>query len=309
MLRRTLEGTDLELPAVGFGAAPLGDEYGALEQQEAVSVVRTALDFGIDYFDTSPYYGRTLSESRLGRALAGVRDRAVISTKAGRYDRDYPGGFDFSRGRITASIEESLKHLRTDYVDIVFLHDIEFGSLSMILDDALPALMDARDAGKARYVGVSGYPLEILVEVVETGAVDAVLSYCHGDLLDDSVVEVLVPAARAHGFGVVSASPLHMGLLSPTGPPQWHPAGPERRQAARALIDHCEDMGVPVAAAAISYAVDLAGPASVLTGISSEAELTACVAAARDPVDRGLLDDLVALRNRFDGRPWSSGIR
>ncbi len=309
MIRRRLEGTDLDLPAVGFGAAPLGDEYGAVDEQEALRVVRAALDAGIDYFDTSPYYGRTLSESRLGRALADIRDRAVVSTKAGRYDRHYPDGFDFSRGRISASIDESLRRLRTDYVDILFLHDIEFGSASVILNEALPALVDARDAGKARFIGVSGYPLDVLVEVVETGAVDTVLSYCHGDLLDDSVVDVLIPAARVRGCGVVSASPLHMGLLSPSGPPQWHPAGPERRRAARALIDHCARVGVPVAAAALSYAVGLGGPASVLTGIRNQAELAESVAVARHPVDRAVLDDLAALRGRFGGTPWPSGIR
>ena len=307
--RRRLEGTDLDLPVVGFGAAPLGGEYGAVDEREATRAVRAALEAGIDFFDTSPYYGRTLSESRLGRALDGVRADAIVSTKAGRYDRYHPEGFDFSRSRITDSIDESLRRLRTDHVDILFLHDIEFSEASVIFEEALPALRDVKESGKARFVGVSGYPLDVLAEVVVTGAVDVVLSYCHGDLLDDSIAGSLIPAARARGCGVVCASPLHMGLLSSAGPPQWHPAGEQRRLAARAVIDRCDALGVSVAAAALSYAAGIDGVASVLAGFRSSAEVAEAVAAVRQPTDRGVLEDLVAVRDSFGGRPWTSGIR
>lgn len=309
MPRRRLEGTDLDLPVVGFGSAPLGDEYGAIGESEGVRAVRASLEAGVNFFDTSPYYGRTLSESRLGRALAGVRGDTVISTKAGRYGQHQQDGFDFSYARITASIDESLSRLRTDYVDILFLHDIEFGKASAIFDEALPALADVKKSGKARFVGVSGYPLDVLAEVVETGAIDVVLSYCHGDLLDGSIADSLILSARAHGCGVVSASPLHMGLLSPAGPPPWHPASLERRRAARALIDRCDALGVSVVAAALSYSIGIDGVASVLVGISNPTELAAVVAAVREPVDRAVLDDLVATRIPVGGKPWASGIR
>ena len=307
--RRQPEGTDLVLPVIGFGAAPLGEEYGAVGEHEAIKTIHSALEAGINFFDTSPYYGRTVSESRLGMGLAGTRDDAVISTKAGRYGRHHPEGFDFSRARITASIDESLRRLRTDYVDILLLHDIEFSEASVIFDEALPALCDIRDAGKARFVGVSGYPLPVLVEVVQTGAIDVVLSYCHGDLLDRSISVSLIPVAQAFKCGVLSASPLHMGLLSPSGAPSWHPAGPRRRRAAQAVMDHCDSLGVPVAAAAISYAVGLDGVASVLTGFRSPAEVSQAVSAVSDPVDRSILDELVAEGVRIGGEPWPSGIR
>lgn len=309
MQRRRLAGTDLELPAVGFGAAPLGGEYGDVGEREAGRVVRAAVESGIDFFDTSPYYGRTLSESRLGRALAGLRSDVILSTKAGRYDRYHPGGFDFSGARITASIDESLRRLRTDYVDILFLHDIEFGEAAVIFDESLPALEEVKASGKARFVGVSGYPLDVLAEVVETGAVDVVLSYCHGDLLDDSIADSLIPLARARGCGVLSASPLHMGLLSPSGPPSWHPAGPERRRAAEALIERCDALGVPVVAAALSYALGVEGVASVLAGFRSVGEFAEATTAVSEPVDPGILAALVAAREPFGGKPWPSGIR
>ena len=307
--RRRLNGTDLDLPVVGFGAAPLGDEYGTVDEREAIRAVRASLDAGIDFFDTSPYYGRTLSESRLGLALAGVRAEAIVSTKAGRYDRQHPDGFDFSRTRITSSIDESLRRLRTDYVDILFLHDVEFGEEQLIIDEALPALCSIKDSGKARFVGVSGYPLDVLAEVVEADAVDVVLSYCHSDLLDDSISDALIPLARAHRCGVISASPLHMGLLSPAGAPPWHPAGLSRRRAARAVIDCCDELGVSVVAAALSYAVGIDGVASVLVGLRNSAELAEAVAAVSEPVDRVVLGSVVAARDPLGGEPWTSGIR
>ncbi len=309
MLRRRLPGTDVLLSVVGFGAAPLGEEYGPVDGRAGAEVIRAALDAGINYFDTSPYYGRSLSEYRLGRALAGVRDQAIISTKAGRYDKHYPEGFDFSYERVALSIDESLQRLRTDYVDIAFLHDIEFSRASVILDEALPALADARDQGKVRFIGVSGYPLDVIIEIVKTGAIDTALSYCHGDLLDSSVIDDLIPVGQAQGCGVITASPLHMGLLSPSGPPSWHPAGPERRRAALALIDYCKRAGVSLPAAALSYAIGLQGPSSVLIGIRNASELAECVATTLHPVDDEVLTSLVALRSRFGGRPWSSGIR
>lgn len=306
---RPLHGTDLDLSVLGFGAAPLGNEYGTLDQSEAIELVHLALDEGINYFDTSPYYGRTLSEARLGEALDGVRERTIISTKAGRYDWGYPEGFNFSYDRISRSVDESLRRLRTTYVDIVYLHDIEFTSAEMVIDEALPALADARDAGKIRFVGVSGFPLEVLLETVATAAVDVVLSYCHGDLLDSSVADRLSPVAESHGCGVITASPMHMGLLSPVGPPPWHPAGPDRRLAAQALASHCEGVGVSLAAAAISYACRLPGPASVLAGVSTVQQLRDNIAALDNPVDPAVLADLVAIRDRLGGEPWPSGIR
>ncbi len=307
--RRRLEGTDLVLPVVGFGAGPLGGEYGSIDDREATRAVRAALDVGIDFFDTSPYYGRTVSESRLGAALQGVRETALISTKAGRYDRHHPDGFDFSGARIAASINESLRRLRSDYVDILLLHDIEFGEASVIFDEALPALCEIKKAGKARFVGVSGYPLRILAEAVDTGAIDVVLSYCHGDLLDDSISDSLIPVAARRGCGVLCASPLHMGLLSPAGAPPWHPAGQQRRNAAQALIKRCNALGVSVAAAALSYSIGIDGVSSVVTGFGCSAEVAEAAATVSEPVDTAVLDELVALRRSLGGEPWPSGIR
>ncbi len=112
---RKLGQTDLNLSLIGFGSATLGDVFGNIDPGEAIRAVHLAVDSGINFFDSSPYYGITLAETRLGEALVGRRERVVLATKCGRYGFDE---FDFSAKRVTASIDESLRRLQTDYIDL-----------------------------------------------------------------------------------------------------------------------------------------------------------------------------------------------
>ena len=114
MEHRTLGRTGLRVSPIGFGASPLGNEFGEISEAETTRAVHRAIYSDINFFDVSPYYGRTLAESRLGQALSGKRDKIVLATKCGRYDTN---GFDFSADRVRLSIDESLRRLRTDYVD------------------------------------------------------------------------------------------------------------------------------------------------------------------------------------------------
>lgn len=128
---RELGSTGLKLSSVGFGASPLGNVFGTVSEEQAFASVRLAFQSGINFFDTSPYYGGTLSEKVLGKslkALAVPRDSYVVATKCGRYK----DGFDFSAERVTKSIYESLERLQLEYVDILQCHDIEFGNLDQV---------------------------------------------------------------------------------------------------------------------------------------------------------------------------------
>lgn len=128
---RELGRTGLKLSTVGFGASPLGNVFGDVSEEQANASVRLAFQSGINFFDTSPYYGGTLSEKVLEKALKALgapRNSYVVATKCGRYKE----GFDFSAERVTRSIEESLERLQLDYVDILQCHDIEFGSLDQV---------------------------------------------------------------------------------------------------------------------------------------------------------------------------------
>src|SRR6266513_5959005 len=180
MKYRELGKTGLNLSVVSYGAASIGNKYGKLDEAEGIRSLHVALDSGINFIDTSPYYGRTLSEKVLGKAFKEIpRDRFIIGTKCGRYDVDQ---FDFSAERVASSVDESLQRMGLDYLDIIQCHDIEFGNLDQVVNEALPALRKLQKQGKVRFVGVTGFPLKIFKYNLNRAKLDCVLSYCHYSL-------------------------------------------------------------------------------------------------------------------------------
>src|SRR5579875_3902782 len=123
MIYRELGATGLRASILGYGASPLGGEFGPIDETEGIRTVHAALDAGINYFDVAPYYGRTRAESVLGRALRTIPRKAyILATKVGRYDTDR---FDFSADRVVSSVEESLQRLGVETIDVIQCHDIE----------------------------------------------------------------------------------------------------------------------------------------------------------------------------------------
>src|SRR6185436_6661448 len=156
---RLLGKTGLQVPILGFGASSLGAEFRSVTLEEVLQSVRVALDCGLNFIDTSPFYGRGMSEVLLGVALKGVtRESYTLCTKLGRYDLQH---FDFSAKRVAESVDVSLHRLGTDHIDIMLCHDIEFVEMQQIVDETLPALRKIQAAGKVRFVGVSGYPMKV----------------------------------------------------------------------------------------------------------------------------------------------------
>lgn len=253
---------------VGFGASPLGDEFGPIDGAEGERAVHAAIDLGINYFDVAPYYGRTLAETRLGQALENKRQAIILATKAGRYDGEPGSGFDFSAQRIIASVEESLKRLRTDYIDVFQVHDIEFASQQQIMEETLPAMFKLREQGKVRFIGITGYPLHLLKAVAGSTAVDMVMTYCHYNLLNTTADKVLMPMARERGIGLVNAAPLHMGVLTERGAPPWHPAPEEVLGAGRQAAAWCREQGGNIADLALQFAFSYKQVATTLVGMS-----------------------------------------
>ncbi|MCP4776533.1 MAG: aldo/keto reductase, partial [Planctomycetaceae bacterium] len=146
MEKRRLGKTDMDISVLSFGASSLGAEFRKIDLNEAVKSVHVALDHGMNFIDTSPYYGRGLSESLLGFALDGIpRDSYYLGTKLGRYA---PSHFDFSAKRVRESVDISLERMRTDYLDIVLCHDIEFVDMRQIWDETIPELYRLKEAGK-----------------------------------------------------------------------------------------------------------------------------------------------------------------
>src|SRR2546421_2467563 len=196
MKTRPLGKTGLNLPVVSFGASSLGQEFRKVDLNEALRSVHVALDAGMNFIDTSPFYGRGMSEVLLGIALRGVpRERYLIGTKLGRYDLNH---FDFSARRVVESVDVSLYRLGVDYLDICLCHDIEFVDMAQIVEETLPALRKVQAQGKVRFVGVSGYPLKIFRYILDRAELDVVLSYGHYSLQNRRLLE-LVPYLRDKG--------------------------------------------------------------------------------------------------------------
>src|SRR5258708_26049021 len=153
MQLRRLGTTDLKLPILSFGASSLGQEFRSVKLDEALESVHVALDCGLNFIDTSPFYGRGMSEVLLGIALRGVpRESYTLCTKLGRYDLQH---FDFSAKRVAESVDVSLHRLGTDHLDIILCQSIQFVPMQQIVDETIPALRKIQQAGKVRYIGFS----------------------------------------------------------------------------------------------------------------------------------------------------------
>jgi L-galactose dehydrogenase len=268
MIYKILGKTVLKVSIIGFGASPLGEEFGQIVPEEGEKAVKYAIDRGINYFDVSPYYGRTLAEERLGEFLKGQRDKIILATKVGRYGTYLPDGFNFSAQRVIKSVEESLKRLKTDYIDIFQIHDIEYAKKKQIIEETLPAMFKLKRQGKVRFVGITGYPLTLLKEMAETQEIDTVLSYCRYNLLDTTMDDILTPVVKKRNIGLINASPLHMRALTEKGAPGWHPAPEKVLKGAMEAVKYCKEKGVNISDLALQFALSHEYMAVTLVGMS-----------------------------------------
>lgn len=304
MKNRTLGHTDLKVSILSYGASSLGSVFGEIDENEGIRTVHTAVDLGINFIDVSPYYGLTKAETLLGKALQRIpRDKYILSTKAGRYgDHD----FDFSAERIKKSVDESLVRLKTDYIDILHLHDIEFASLDQIIYESIPALVDLKKAGKIRFYGISGLPLKIFQVVSEKVHLDTILSYCHYSLNNTSLSNIEKEMSYK-GIGIINASPLSMGLLSKKGPPNWHPASNEIKRICHQAVQFCEEQGVAIEKIAIQFAVANDRIPTTLVGTANPQHIERNVKWIEEPIDMELVNQVREILKPIDQKIWLSG--
>src|SRR3954464_3486830 len=249
---RPLGRTGLQLPWLSFGASSLGQEFRSVDVGEAIRSVHVALDLGMNFIDTSPFYGRGMSECLLGVALRGVpRDSYILGTKLGRYDRDH---FDFSARRVIESIDVSLHRMGVDHLDILLCHDIEFVEMSQVVNETLPALRSIQESGKVRFLGISGYPMNIFRYVLDRTSLDVVLSYNHYTLQNTMFAD-LVPYLKSKGVGIMNAAPFSARLLTNAPLPPWHKATPLVRETCRRAAEHCRERGVDIAQLALQFSL------------------------------------------------------
>lgn len=310
MQRRKVGRTGLEVTEFGFGAAPIGNLYRAISDEQAAATVDAAWDGGIRYFDTAPHYGLGLSERRLGSALRKrPRQEYVLSTKVGRLlvpastgdhdDRDQEGFDvpaeltrvrDYSAAGVRRSLDESRERLGLDSIDIALVHDPD-DHLRQAAEESIPALSQLRAAGEIGAVGVGMNYVQPLLDLVThdypSGAgIDVVLVAGRWTLLDRTARRLL-DACAERGISVIAAAPFNSGLLASPEPPadgrfNYEPATPQVLAKAREYAAVARAAGAELPHAAIRFPLRHPAVASVLAGMQTPDEAAANTACADD---------------------------
>ena len=300
MKYRPLGRTGLELPWLSYGASSLGQEFRPIDLGEAIRSVRVALDLGMNFIDTSPYYGRGLSECLLGIALRGIpRDQYLLGTKLGRYD---PRHFDFSARRVVESVDVSLQRMGVEHLDIILCHDIEFVDMTQVVEETLPALRRLQRQGKVRFVGISGYPMTIFRYVLDRTDLDVILSYNHYTLQNTMLAD-LVPYLKAKGVGIMNAAPFSARLLTNAPLPPWHKATEAVRATCRRAAEHCAARGVDIAQLALQFALADEDLATCIVGSANPENVRKWAEWAERPIDQELLAEVLEILKPI--KDWS----
>jgi aryl-alcohol dehydrogenase-like predicted oxidoreductase len=210
MQYRRMGDSDLEVSAIGFGCWEIGGRYGAFDEQEVIAAVDRAIELGVTLFDTALAYGAGKSEELLGRALGSRRKDVIVVTKCALPTR--PGQKERRDGRYASMMEDidvSLRALGMDYVDLLLQH---WPDPETPIEESMRALVDIQKAGKARYVGVSNYHPQMLVEAKQHAPI--ITNQVGYNLFDRRWERQMFPTARELGIGIMAYGPMAHGLLT-----------------------------------------------------------------------------------------------
>lgn len=292
MQRRAIGTTDLKLSTIGLGCWPMGAGYwGKADDEESIRTLHAALEAGVNHFDTAPAYGAGHSEEVVGRGLEGRRAEAVLSTKVGAAPE-----------RIRSSLEASLERLRTDYVDVCYVH---WPQRKAPLAETMAVLESLRREGRIRAIGVSNFTVDMMKIASDYGEIDVIQPPYN--LIWRFIEEDVLPYCRDRGIGVVSYSSLAQGLLTGTLGLNTTFAGDDQRvrnvlfqpenyakslytvERLRAVADRA---GVSVAGLALRWLVLRPGVTSALVGARTPQEIEQNAAAMDGGLDEELLSEI-----------------
>jgi aryl-alcohol dehydrogenase-like predicted oxidoreductase len=247
-----------------------------------------------------------MSEVLLGLALQGVaRDSYLLGTKLGRYSGTR---FDFSASRVLESVEVSLERMKTDHLDILLCHDIEFIDMRQIVEETLPMMRTLQKQGKVRFIGVSGYPMKAFKYVLDKTDLDVILSYNHYTLQNTQLAD-LAPYLKQKGVGIMNAAPFAARLLTNATLPVWHKATPKVREAARKAALACEKKGSDIAKLALQFSISNPDMTTCIVGSANPENVKSWAKWAAEPVDEALMKEvreiLQPIHNwhHIEGRP------
>lgn len=303
MKLREIGKTGMKVTTLSFGASSLGGVFHSLREEEGINAVHTAVDNGINFIDVSPHYGHLKAENVLGKALKEIdRDRYYLSTKVGRYGKDGKNMWDYTADRVTQSVYESMERLNVDYIDLINVHDIEFADLDQVCRETLPALVNLKEKGVVKHVGITNLTLRHFVYVIENvspGTVESILSFCHYTLNDDSLTDYL-DFFEQNDVGVINASPFSMGLLTERGAPDWHPAPEQLKIVCEKAAQHCKSRGENIEKLAVQYSVSNPRIATTLFSTTRPSSVLKNIEWASEPIDEELLNEVKdILKPRF----------
>lgn len=287
--------TGMKVSDLSFGASSLGGVFHDIRESEGINAVCKAIENGMNFIDVSPYYGHYKAETVLGKALQLIpREHYYLSTKVGRYGKDGKNTWDYSAKRATESVYESLDRLHIDSIDLINVHDIEFVDLNLVINETLPALVELKNKGIVKHIGITDLQLENLKWVIEhttPGTVESVLNFCHYCLNDDKLVDFL-DFFEKHDVGVINASPLSMGLLSERGIPEWHPAPKALVEVCRKAVKHCRSRNYPIEKLAIQFSVSNPRIATTLFSSANPENVLKNIRFAEEPIDWDLVKEV-----------------
>ena len=311
--------------AVTFGAMGIGGGFRYPDADDAVSIeaVHAALDAGITTFDTAPVYGFGHSEEVLGKALAGRRDEVVISTKCGLWWDDDEGAYRFtwdghavkrnvSPRTIRIEVENSLRRLGTDHIDIYYTHNPAMEPFLTPIQDTIDTLIELRDEGKILAIGASNCPPADVEAYLASDAIEFVQRKY--SLVDRSIRADILPLAEKNGLSVHAYSPLGNGLLTgrftvdgpipPAGSRDSDPLFGEKLPQALALVDEvksiADGLGTTPSALSIAYLLASSPQVNVIAGIRKPSHVPDAVAAADLVLPAEVVAQLDAAADAFD---------
>ncbi|MER6975647.1 aldo/keto reductase [Streptomyces carpinensis] len=290
-----LGATNLTVSRIGFGAMGVGTPAWrpwVLDEQQALPILERAVALGITFFDTSDFYSGGESEVVLGRALARLlpREEVVIATKVGNQMGRGPTAGGFSRKHILSAVDESLRRLGVDYIDLYQTH---VWRPDTNIDEMLAAFQSLVDSGKVRYFGATDMPVwqfaKFRYAAVHGGGPAPVTMQHHYNLVWREHESELVPMCQAEGIGLLPYSPFARGFL--TGGPAGHDRDTERGRTdeysrrwygrpsderVRHAVEHvAAERGASAAAVALAWVLAKSSTAAPLVGATDVAHLDA----------------------------------
>jgi len=263
----------LSISRIGFGCMSLGDEG------EATRTIHRAMELGVNFFDTADLYDKGLNEELVGRILKDRREEIFLATKVGNQWNENCDGWDWNPRKeyIIGAVEESLRRLRTDRIDLYQLHG---GTMDDPIDETIEAFELLQQQGKIRYYGLSSIRPNVIREYVKRSRIVSVMMQY--SLLDRRPEEGCLDLLREAGIGVLVRGALAKGLLAGKGSVAYVDRSVEEVQQAAEAVRSVAGRGYTMADIAVRYVLNHPAVASAIVGVRTEAQLEAVVSEKDD---------------------------